>query len=43
MNDTENPDCACGHTLDEHERGVECTIPGCDCIHFEDVGDDEPN
>ena len=32
--------CCCGHVLDEHDRGVECTIGGCLCVHYEeDVGD----
>lgn len=32
--------CACGHDLDEHDRGVECTVDDCDCIHFEEFDED---
>lgn len=27
--------CYCGHVRDEHEEGKDCTVEGCDCIHFE--------
>jgi hypothetical protein len=27
--------CCCGDVLDEHRDGRECTVEGCDCIHFE--------
>jgi len=33
--------CTCGHVYDEHERGVECTIDDCPCVHFEADEDDE--
>ena len=31
--------CACGHVQDEHEP--ECTIEGCDCVHYEWNGENE--
>ncbi len=31
--------CTCGHVYDEHDRGVECEVEGCDCWQFE--ADDE--
>lgn len=33
--------CHCGHAPEEHRDGAECEIEGCDCIHYEDAGDDE--
>lgn len=34
--------CACGHVLDEHDdRGTDCYVEGCDCIHFESDYDNE--
>jgi len=31
---TDTTQCHCGHVLDEHEDGKECTVEGCGCIHF---------
>lgn len=40
MND--DPTCVCGHVADEHQIvGGECTVDGCDCIHFEADLDEE--
>lgn len=33
-------DCACGHVLDEHNRGAECLVDDCRCVHFEEADDD---
>ncbi len=33
MDDTDL--CYCGHVRDEHERGGECTVEECKCVHFE--------
>lgn len=30
--------CVCDHVLDEHDEDQQCTIDGCDCIHFEREG-----
>ena len=27
--------CYCGHVRDEHKKGDECTVLGCDCDFFE--------
>ncbi len=27
--------CYCGHVRDEHERGSNCTVECCACVHFE--------
>lgn len=29
------PMCQCGHVLDEHDNGKECTVPGCGCVCFD--------
>ena len=34
--------CTCGHVLDEHEHGAECTIERCPCVHFEEDPEADP-
>lgn len=41
--------CTCGHAIEEHgstdpkryPNEVACLVDGCDCVHFEDDGEDE--
>jgi len=28
------PDCVCGHTYKQHERGADCKISGCSCAEY---------
>lgn len=39
--------CTCGHTYEEHRRdhlGVHgCQMPDCDCIMFDEDGDEDPD
>lgn len=36
------PECACGHVLDEHDGVGECQVDDCPCFAYEEAEPAEP-